>query len=384
MTSVFDFLHIKGRTAGSSNELSFDVLDAARRQMDAQEKATKRGGRGFQGSHAASGGGALSSGPAAVKAAEEEVQRRKQRRRRRALRLRVVGVLCLTVVLCGTGFFCWRIYQHQMDFRGQVNDLLTSVIAIDESLASIDGLMTDPFDANEQQQRERAAAQIPDLQAQLSAVDARARGLAARTDDEGEALTLNEVAASIEARQQFLVACADAFELSTQVNLRMQEVDRLWAHVVDGDQQVREAASLANQATTEEATIQARDATQAAADSLADAGAAIAELQNQVPGADFTPQLDYLDTRSQALVQAVATSDALLQGDRAAATAANDQYNRLEKMAAEQAAALPAAPSGQMRDAFAAQMQQTLDAYDKARAYVTKTDADLRTLIARP
>ena len=38
MAGPFDHLHIKGRTAGTSNELSFDVLDAVRSEPS-QKKA---------------------------------------------------------------------------------------------------------------------------------------------------------------------------------------------------------------------------------------------------------------------------------------------------------------------------------------------------------
>ena len=42
MAGVFDFLHLKRNTKGSSNELSFDVLDAARNDLDSKKRKGSR------------------------------------------------------------------------------------------------------------------------------------------------------------------------------------------------------------------------------------------------------------------------------------------------------------------------------------------------------
>ena len=74
MSGHFDFLHVKKNSAGSPNELSFDVLDAARSQLDGKKSRTSRGSLSTspkQGSyHGVGSGSTLSAVP--------EVERRKK------------------------------------------------------------------------------------------------------------------------------------------------------------------------------------------------------------------------------------------------------------------------------------------------------------------
>ena len=378
MAGVFDFLHIKRRTAGSSNELSFDVLDAARHQLDSQQKQGKRGAadRPALGAvHAQGSDGTYRT----TLSAEDEVRRRKRQRRQHTLRLRAVGVLVAIAVLCAGVVFSYNLYKDRTDFNGKVNGLVASIVEGDDALVKLDDLMADPFDRFQADDRSRLLAQLPLLLEGLEAVDDRAAELAGQASSEGDRVTLREISAAVQARMTMLGAASQAFRLSATVNGNEDAANRTWMHVVDADQAVRQAAQLANSALTEEETVAARDATAEAAQALQTASDELEVLERQVKGLDFSAQLAYLACRIEALGYAVETSDALLAGDRSAASLANEEYNRLERQAASMAEELPASVADAVDAAYAQQKEDALVAYNQARAAVTKADADLRT-----
>lgn len=377
MAGVFDFLHIKRRTAGSSNELSFDVLDAARHHLDSQQKQGKRtADRPPLGAvHAEGSDGTYK----ATLSAEDEVRRRKRMRRKHALRLKVVGALAVIAVLCAGVMFSYNLYKDRTDFNGKVNGLVASIVEGDDALVKLDSLMGDPFDRFQADERNQLLAQLPMLLDGLEKVDARAGELVDQAASEGDQVTLREISAAVQARMTMLGAASQAFRLSAAVNRDEDAANRTWMHVVDADQTVREAAQLANSALTEEETVAARDTTAAAAEALQTASDKLEALEQQVKGLDFTAQRDYLACRIEALGFAVDTSDALLAGDRSAASLANEEYNRLERQAAAMAEGLPPSVADAVAAAYGQQMEDALAAYSQARAAVTKADADLRT-----
>lgn len=381
MAGVFDFLHLKRRTAGSFNELSFDVLDAARHALDSQQKQGRRGGSvgpapGLGAIHAESSDGMYKG---ASLSAEDEVRRRKRVRRQHAIRLKVLGALAVIAVLCVGVVFSYNLYKDRTDFSGKVNNLVARIVEGDDTLVKVDSLMGDPYDQFQADARSQMLAQLPMLLDSLEKVDADAGALLAQAAMEGDRVTLREISAAVQARQAMLGAASQAFRLAAAIGQNEDTANRTWMHVVDADQAVREAAQLANSALTEEETIQARDATAQAAAALQTASDELASLESQVAGLDFSAQRDYLACRIEALGYAVETSNALLAGDRGAASAANGEYNRLERQAAAMADELPASVADAVAAAYQQQMDDALDTYNQARAAVTKADADLRT-----
>lgn len=378
MAGVFDFLHLKHRTAGSSNELSFDVLDAARHHLDSQQKQGRRAASsqpGLGAVHAESSDGGYKT----TLSAEDEVRRRKRMRRQHAIRLKALGALAVIAVLCIGVVFSYNLYRDRTDFSGKVNSLVAQIVDGDDALVKADSLMSDPFDRFQADSRTQLLAQLPMLLDGLEQVDARAEELLDQAMSEGDQVTLREISAAAQARMTMLGAVSQAFRLSATIGQDEDTANRIWIHVVDADQTVREAAQLANSALTEDETIQARDATAEAAAALETANAELAALENKVAGLDFTAQRDYLACRIEALGYAVDTSDALLAGDRSAAAAANEEYNRLERQAAAMADELPASVADAVSAAYRQQMEDALGTYNQARAAVTKADADLRS-----
>ncbi len=383
MAGIFDFLHIKGRTAGSSNELSFDVLDAARSELDEKRKKNRgqrkanRGsspGRSFGSPYGAHVAGA-------PLAAASEVQKRKQKRRAHSIRLKVLATCVIIVILCVGVLFSHRIYQERMDFNGRLNNLISQFVQLDRSLVQIDSLMEDPFNSFWEGQRQDALNEMPELSTSLQSLSDQAKTLSSETDSQADSAAYDEVIVAANAREELLKSSADVFELASTINQQSTSVEDVWACVLDIDKEIRDAASLASVATTEQQTVEARDKTQNALTQLQQALADFEYLEATIENSDFSIQRQYLEKRIEALQYAVDSSDALISGDRERATRMNNLYNETEREAAGMAEKLTSTPADLVVATYQTQIDELLANYQNARDAVSQADAELRPKI---
>lgn len=378
MAGPFDFLHIKGRTAGSSNELSFDVLDAARRDLDEKRKANRPafvsyGPRPGQGSYSGvAGTSTLSAVP--------EVERRKRARRAHVVRMRALAAVALAALAAFGGFAAFRFYEEKVDFTGRFNTLIGEFVEADKSLVEIDALMADPLNSVEREGRGQALSGFEGLEGKLGAIRDEARGMsgdAAAGDD----AALSKAGEAAQARIDMLAAAADAFKLSEIANRQVAEATEAWNEMLAGDAAAREATAIANSASTEEATLQARAKTEEALAQMGTARSQLGTIEQGIAGLDFSAEIAYIDKRVESLETALDTSDALLAGDRAAAMAANDAYNAADREAAEMAKALPPSIGDQVKAQYAGEVDQKREAYAAARAAAAAADSALRSYL---
>lgn len=387
MAGIFDFLHIKGRTVGSSNELSFDVLEATRNQLDADTKKQRRNNRNTRGSRGSVPGSGVGTnrGFAASRGtpltSASEVHQRKVRRRNQVLRLRTLGALVLIVVLCFVAFFSHRYYQGRMDFSGRLNEMVAQFVAVDRSLVQIDSLMEEPLNGLWADQRQEALAEAPELQRALTAIIDEAQSLKEDPLPETDPTALDDVIAAAKARQALVTAAVDVFELSAAIGEETAAADGVWVRVVGADEALRRATATANKAETEEQTTEARDLTRDAKEQFENALSELEYLENTIDDLDLSAQKHYLEKRIQAMDYAIETADALLDGHRDQATRANDLYNETERQAAELARELSATPAVAITETYREQMDQAEAAYDDARAQVTAADSALRARV---
>ena len=380
MAGPFDFLHIKGRTAGSSNELSFDVLDAARHDLDEKRRANRSripgAPRPSQGSyHGVGGTSTLSAVP--------EVERRKRVRRARAIRIRVLVVVAVIALVSVGAFAGYRFYEDKVDFTGRFSTLIDQFVEIDRSIVQVDALMSDPLNSASRDDRDKALSSFSALDERLEHVVLAAREMTegARSDADIAALSAVEVAA--EARRSMLEAATDAFKLSDIANRQMADVNEAWSKVLAGDAAAREATALANSAKTEEATLKSREKTEEAIELMTAGRTQLAIAEQSLAGLNFSAEKAYIGKRIESLEAAVRTSDALLANDRAAAIAANDAYNAADRAATTLAASLPPAVDGQVRARYVDEVERKSADYASARASASSADSNIRSYLPR-
>lgn len=378
MPGSFDFLHIKSRTAGSSNELSFDVLDAARSQLDDKNQKSSRIAKtpsASKGSyHGVAGTSTLSAVP--------EVERRKKLRRARAIRVRIMTVLIVLIAVGALSFAGYSFYQSRLDFASRYNDLVDKLSEVDESLVVIDAVMGDPLAAGSEAARADAVAKIDSVAHGLDAVSADTEKTIAYAMGDRDTVALTQMDSAIEGRKKMLSAAKETLSIASQYDKELAAARDAWGDVLSADQMAREATASANSASTDETTEAAKQATQAALDKFVSAKEALEGVHLRHEGIDFSEQEKYLDKRIESLEYAIETSDALIAGDRNWAQSSNDAYNEADEEAALLAEDLPLLVDELVKSSFKKDIAPSLAKYNDARDEVAEFDADIRAYLS--
>lgn len=377
MAGPFDFLHLKSHTEGSSNELTFDVLEATSRGINQKKEKKERvsaGPKAVQGSfHGASGSSTFSD--------VDEVTRRKRARRARSIRLRLVAVVAVVALVATGVFFGYRFHQDQQDFSARFHQIIDRFIEIDRTMVEVDSLMDDPLNSLELVERAEVAERFASLNRELNAVSAAAQEMEAAAQTDRDRAALREVTNAAAARSDMIDAAESAFTLSERANQLADSAAAAWSDVLAADGLAREAAELSNKATTEAATNDARDKTQQARSLMDSARSVLVQVAKEQPGVDLSAEKAYIDKRIESLDAALKTTDALLAGNRDAARAANNEYNSTDAEAAALADSMQGTPPEHVKDAFRSTLDENLGAYSQARSTVIAADSSLRAYL---
>ena len=379
MSEAFDHLHIKSRTAGSSNELSFDVLDAARTDMEG--KAAKAP---LIGKSAISDKGSYRgiSGTTAL-SRQAEVEKRKKSRKTKRIALWVIVSVALIALVAALLLIGYRQYLEAQDFALRFDSLVDQFSDEDQLISELDDVMASFNDDNAMQKRKEAMEAIPDAIAGVEKIKANASsaGPLALTDQDKAAL--EQIVRSANARVDLLNAASSTLQLVEQREERVSSVMSVWNDIVDCAQAAKQASSLANAALTREETDAALQATEKAHDGLASALDELKSLESGEVALDLSEQKNYVEQKIAALSYAIETGKALLDGDRDRAQTANESYNAADKKAANMAKNLPLSPEQSVQAAYASQLAGKVAVYDELRQKVVDSDNSVREYLAK-
>lgn len=426
--------HIKERTHGTSNEISFSVLDAAkyketthrfslrdllatRRDANAQSVSRETGehvsretsGRKASvGSHANENGAgwrrsgvwfkqkqakqatqrknalhasgyseeASSQVPAAAKrmSIEEEIARRKARRRKgRIAAVSVVAAASLAIV--SVGVWAWHCQvTEQQGYESELMDALRLVSEADEIILQIDAIVDDPFAVESKGKRQDVLPSVEQTKQLLVDADGKARNVSEKLSDPSVREVANQTVISITARKGMIMQGVQLVEASEDAEQAAKECDAAWQVVLDADAKVREATKLAGRNEVDasrECTLEAKETFSKSLDQLK-------VLQADYQTADVSPLIEYVEKRMEAMDLAVQSDEALATKNKDEAIARNDAYNAAEEEAATMAAALPSDPKQLVKDAYFATWAEVIRSYSGQRAAAGTSDAVIR------
>ncbi len=376
MASVFDFLHIKGQTAGSSNELSLDVLE--QRSVEANGKANRqsklpKAPKASQGSYHGVAESSTLSGQA-------EVEKRKKARHAHRIRLQIIGFVAIAALI-GFGIYAGvRYHEDKVDIEGRIVKLVERLSVVDDTLVDVDALMVDPFDPEKAEARGEVIADSAMLKTELNRIATDAQTLSDLPLEETTLMTIKQIGEAAKARSAMLTAAEEAFRLSSDIATQAQLANSIWGNVIDADQHAREAIAAANRASSPDATRQALELLNSAKQEFEDARYELNQMSASY-GISFTDQVAYLSKKIEAMEKAIETSEALLAGDREAAKAANDAYNSADAEAADLAAGLPLALTDLVESGFKTKMEDCQKRYNNARSNTVEIDSIIREYV---
>lgn len=443
--------HVKKSTRGTSNELSFSVLDAARNALDDGKDPSSDQARGFgrirlftlpigrrkppatpkKDELAALMGASspvpssTSSTPSLVKpvesdkpsseapavplpqaepkapkpaqpspsrferaprstgrTSEEEIAWRKARRRKGKI---LAGVLCAVIIVALAGAGLLYLYQDNVRYQQNTQllqesaDVLTST---DEFLLALDEALQDPLS-------DQAETFFNDRQDDLVSIGSSLQLAESKADEAMQGLretvereAADALMATSAARQTLVDQGWRILEDSVGMKSLYERVGEAWQQTGEADSLAREAAQLAGE-NSQEAITRSTELSNEASSLFSDVRATIEVLAQEDAEVDLSAQIAYLDKRIEALGYAVASNDALLARDTAAAVEQNDAYNAADKEAASLAAALPIDPGQPVLDALEERLADPIEAYEAARGQASTSDAFLRDYFSR-
>lgn len=418
--------HIKKHTRGTSNEISFSVLDAAKNALDGDGNEKQKHGPGrialftLPGRHkkpaptptkerglplstgdfvsvddgaSTSKMGALPSAarptsqteksspaPLAVvpakpkRSPEEEIARRKARRRLSKW-LAVAVIVVVSIGLLGAGgVYLYRDYQNQQGHVAVLDDALSLVKEADETIQQLDEVVTDPFAEGSEEQRTAIQAQLEAVERKLQDADEKARAVSLELNGTREKEAANQAVAGIAARFTLVEQGQLLMNAATEAQSAAENVDAAWKTVLEGDDLARQAAQLVTE-TTPENVEASKNKTNEALAAFDEAYAAFLDVQATYPQADLTQFVDYIAKRQESLGYAIASDDAILAKNKEEATAQNNAYNIADAEAATLAKALPDDPSSIVDEAFEDATSDVAKAYSTARLQARSADA---------
>ena len=313
---------------------------------------------------------------------EEEIAWRKARRRKGKI---LAGVLCAVIIVALAGAGLLYLYQDNVRYQQNTQllqesaDVLTST---DEFLLALDDALKDPLG-------DQAETFFNDRQGDLASIGSSLQLAESKADEAMQGLretvereAADALMATSAARQTLVDQGWRILEDSVGMKSLYEQVGEAWQQTGEADSLAREAAQLAGE-NSQEAITRSTELSNEASSLFSDVRTTMEALAQEDAEVDLSAQIAYLDKRIEALGYAVASNDALLARDTAAAVEQNDAYNAADKEAASLAAALPIDPGQPVLDALEERLADPIEAYEAARGQASTSDAFLRDYFSR-
>lgn len=420
--------HIKQHTRGTSNEISFSVLDAAKNALDGDggdkqkhsplfgrivlftlpgrrkkpvPTPTKERGLPLSTGDFASAEdnptiskrdslsislsstdqserkspSSLASIPAKIKRSpEEEIARRKARRRlSKWLAILVIIVVSLGLLVAG-GVYFYGEYQNQQSHVAVLDDALILIKEADETIQQLDEVVNNPFKEGSEEQRALIQAQFEDTERKLQDADEKARAVSLELSGAREKEAANQTVAAVAARFTLIEQGQLLMNAATEAQSAAEQVEAAWNTVLKGDDLARQAAQLVTDTTAENVEA-SKDKTVEALTAFDSAHKEFLSVQEAYPLVDLSQFVAYIAKRQESLGYAISSDDAFLSKNKEEATAQNNAYNIADAEAATLAKALPKEPSGVVDEAFESATADVAKAYSTARLQARSADA---------
>lgn len=405
------FLHVKEFSQGKPNELSLNVLEQKAANLEEQPSRfklwrsrrnesnnspfyaslhKKKGNNGS--SHTSTASHALqekSQSTSKKNAAnststflgaesQAEIKNRQRRRKRyRRFSLALVIVICLSFLGVGGYWF----YQEQVKLSTSVGVLHQSceiIAASDEVTVSIDNYFQTSFNDETINTANNLLNELPSVREDLDS--ARVYAQKARNELEGSQYdkeAADHVLATIVSRETMLDCAEKRLNDDIAAKQAIDALTQAQGCIDEGNALLVQSAQVISD-TTEENVAQSTEYTTAAKAQFEEARSHIEDAQNYYSSANFDDLLAYLDLKSQAAGEALASNAAILIQDKSTAESHNDAYNQADAEAATLAEKLPSDLTQLVVDSYATNQDALIKEYENARSDAATHDAFLR------
>ncbi len=433
--------HIKRNTEGTSNEISFDVLDAARQSLDGKKPGVKQkllrlsggvpqislsfGGRGdvsretsrtkaeqksepFEpaGRNAEPARSAKPSrklrkdrsalrakrvaapsetkAPSPAASAQDlqgqavlEVERRKRRRIMKRAARAALAVLAVAAIAAG-GYMGYTYVKEDKSSEAMFSQVLEKIGETDATLAALDPFTEDPVKAVEKGTWSAAQSDISEARESLDEAAVLLRQLSSRRLPKEVSASMDAAQRNVDARTGMIGAAERVMEKAAAAQDPLKRLRSAWSNLQEGDTLAREAAALSSKAASVDEIKDVRERGERATERFNDALDGFSSVAAAVPGIKLDPYIDYVKARLEALGYADAADAALIERNKDEAVEQNDLYTEADEKASRLAKNLPSSVDQVILDFMKTQSLSEIEGYQAARAEATQSDADLR------
>lgn len=344
--------HIKRHTKGTSNEISFSVLDAAKIGLD---KETEKEAKG-------------TSRLKHVQVSPAHVGRV----------LAVVLLSCLAVFLLAVGgWFIYQEYQGQKTSIQKLDQALSLLAEADDTILMMDEALIDPLSKESAALREKVFASKDDTQSLLEQADEKARAASVDLKTSAKKEVANETVSTISARMTLLDSGIDLLMAWKDGADAMKRAENLWKDVLEADSLARKAAVAVSDGSANNISASKKQ-TSNALELLKSANSELDKLQKDYSYIDLSALSAYVDKRIAALSCALASDNAMLAKDLKEAQKQNDAYNKADAEAAALAKKLPDDVVGMVKSSCEESVKALQETYEAARLQAGTADAIIR------
>lgn len=395
-------MHIKRRTRGSSNEISFSVLDAAREARDAEERDRREGGSGGPSLFTLGKGkkprptpvkeqSIVLSGeaPASPSASSSAVDRKM----RGIVPVFVVVCALLVITLVG-GQALMSMREQQKSLLDTLNDQVDIIKSCDESLLPFDELVIEQCDAKRlspsatgdaapsaealNEGYRAVVAEIAPMRAQLEDSIASMETLQSSLSDNDDKEAASQVVTAARSRLNMLDAGVSIIEESMMATEAFLKARSGWNAVINADAAIREATALAEEMSKENILASQAKGNEALA-FLEEAQQDFSQAEAAYLSLDLAAFKAYVAKRIESQQAALAADEAYLSRNKEELEAQNSRYNALEEEAAALAQELGEDdPEQIVALRFYKEIEADQGAYEAERLKAGNADAFLR------
>ena len=175
-----------------------------------------------------------------------------------------------------------------------------------------------------------------------------------------------------------MASASSALDAVDAAVMESSEVNAAWHSVLGADEAARSAAALANSADNDDQIKQSRDQSKDAQDKMRSVKTSIEKVAKERSDLDLSAYIAYLDKRIESLDHAIATSEALLAGDKEKAASENEAYNRADEEAAVLAQGIPLSSEEAVEGTFEETVKACVADYREAREKAVESDLLIR------
>lgn len=402
-------LHIKSHTHGSSNEISFSVLDAAREARDAESRDRRRSTAGTGGISLFTLGSSRKPRSTPTKGQHivlPEGGASAQRREKPSvaafspqIERKIPGAITAVVIVCVVIALALTVSQtllqvnvRQTSFRDQLMSQINVVNSCDQTLIPFDKLVMAQYDKNRfsstaaapppsfEELTESYRAVVGDIapsRTQLEDAIAALEALVPSLSDNKDKEAAHQAITAARARLNMLESGVGIIDESLMATEAFAQTQKGWKKLIDADAAAREATSLLRDMSKENVKASLARSSEAVT-LLSEAHSLFSQAHEGYPSLDLQDLIDYAAKREEAQNTAIMADQAYLDRDKEMLEQRNAEYNRLEEEAAALAEKMGDDPAQKVVDLYNASIAEDVQSYDAERVKAGNADTFLR------